>query len=369
MPTMKITNTIQSGLSVIERYHYKWVLFITCSWTIVDIFYWVYYMHLPANIKDDPIFSIYSSGAVMLRIVIVFFMSWLMGYLLIINLRQRLRHMPLLVNLLIKTALLLLASFVMNFLLHFTYSVFILQLGVVHAIRTFYDHSNFIFWLLKHSVGWLALFIGTQILMELNEKYSPGVFLDILMGRYLQPRVEKRIVIFLDLTNSTPIAEQLGNKQYFRFIRDFIYYISVAVLEYNGSIYQYVGDEIVVYWKANKKNARKCIHALLMAKRLINRNTGQFKRRYGVVPEFKVGIHVGEVTVGEIGIIKKDIAMSGDTMNTAARIRTACTELNYNIIASKDFVEIADVFWQHQPLGLFDLKGKTNSVDLYAIMI
>lgn len=366
---MKIPNTIQSGLSVIEKYHYKWILFIAVSWTAIDISYWVYYMHLPANFKDDPIFSVYSKGAVTLRIVIVFFMSLFMGQLLVINLRQNLRHLPLLVNLLLKTAFLLVASFVMNFLLHFTYSVFILHVGIIRAFMAFYNHMAFMPWLLKHSVGWLALFIGTQVLMELNEKYSPGVFIDILLGRYIKPRVEKRIVMFLDLTNSTAIAEQLDNKQYFRFIRDFIYYVSIAVLEYNGSIYQYVGDEIVVYWKLNKKNTRKCIHALIAAKRMIARNGYRFKRLYGVVPEFKVGIHVGEVTVGEVGLIKKDIAMSGDTMNTAARIRTSCTELNYNIIASKDFMDYANVFWENRELGSIDLKGKTNSVELFAIMI
>ena len=63
--------------------------------------------------------------------------------------------------------------------------------------------------------------------MEVNEKYSRGVFLNIMLGKYLQPTEERRIIMFLDLKDSTPIAEKLGtSKEYFKFIRDFIFYIS-----------------------------------------------------------------------------------------------------------------------------------------------
>jgi adenylate cyclase len=91
---------------------------------------------------------------------------------------------------------------------------------------------------------------------------------------------------------------------------------------------------------------------------------------YDVVPEFRAGVHVGDVTVGEIGVIKKDIAMSGDTMNTTARIRTACSELNHKFIVSKTFAELIDLKdWQIEELGVIDLKGKKDGVELVALKI
>ena len=205
--------------------------------------------------------------------------------------------------------------------------------------------------------------------MEINEKYSPGVFWDILMGRYIQPKVEKRIVMFIDLQDSTPIAEKLGSKDNFRFIRDFIFFVSTALLEYDGRIYQYVGDEIVVSWLYSPKNVLKCIDALALSSKLLKKESSYFNSRYGFVPEFKAGIHAGEVTVGEIGIIKKDIAMSGDTMNTAARIRSSCNELNHRYIASKDLLGSTTIKWKVENLGFIDLKGKTESVELIGINI
>ncbi len=249
-------------------------------------------------------------------------MSSLMGYLLIFKLRQLFRDIPLLFSLVLKTSILLIASVVMNFLLHATYSIFILHLTLEESLHKFFEDATSTIWLLHHSLGWVALFLITQVAIEFYEKYSPGVFWDILIGKYIRPKVQKRIVMFLDLKQSTSIAEQLDSKKYFSFIRDFIYYVSIALLEYHGRIYQYVGDEIVVSWLYTAKNRRNCVNALILSSRLLKRNSNYFRKRYGFVPEFKAGIHMGELTVGEIGFIKKDIAMSGDIMNTAAHIRT-----------------------------------------------
>jgi adenylate cyclase len=225
-------------------------------------------------------------------------------------------------------------------------------------------------WLAQKILSWMILFVLTQLIIEVNEKYSPGVFFDILLGKYLQPKIERRIVMFMDLKDSTPIAEKLGHQQYFRFIREFIYQISNALIEHGGSIYQYVGDEVVVSWMFNKKNTRKCMDALIEARKNLQKKGEDFRRDFGVIPEFRVGIHIGDVTVGEIGVIKKDIAMSGDTMNTTARIRTACSELNQKYIVSKDFRDNVDLKdWQTESLGIVELKGKNQGLELFSLKI
>ena len=216
----------------------------------------------------------------------------------------------------------------------------------------------------------MIIFFITQLILIINEKYSPGVFFDILAGSYINPKVEKRIVMFMDLKDSTPIAEDLGHSVYFEFIRDFIYMLSQAIIEFDGTIYQYVGDEIVCSWMFVQRNTRKCLDTVILARKNIQRRSNYFKKKYNVVPDFRVGIHIGEVTVGEIGVIKKDLAMSGDTMNTTARIRSACTELHHHSIVSKTFVENIDLKkWQTESLGMVELKGKENSIELFSLKI
>jgi adenylate cyclase len=217
---------------------------------------------------------------------------------------------------------------------------------------------------------WILLFLLTLLALEINQKYSQGVFLNIMLGRYIQPQEENRIIMFVDLKNSTPIAEKLGHKEYFKFIRDVIYCLSAGVAEYDGRVYQYVGDEIVAWWPSSAANAKKSVKALIEARKIINKNAEIFKRGYDILPEYKVGIHTGNITVGQVGITKKDLVMSGDTINTAARIRSACTELNQKILVSKEMIELLEMEeWQTESLGMVDLKGKNDSLELFALKI
>ena len=319
------------------------------------------YNNLPAKNRVD---------AILLRESVVFLSSLFMSYLLVVDLRKRLRNFNLLSTLLIKSLILIVAAFLINLLIYEFNSLSILGTPLNKSFHHFYDEISDGRRLTQKLLYWLILFLITQLIIELNEKYSPGIFFDILLGRYVTPKVEKRIVMFMDLKDSTPIAEKLGTVNYFLFIRDFIYHISNALIEYDGRIYQYVGDEIVVSWKDNEKNRKKCILALIKAHRYILREQSIFKRRYGRIPEFRAGVHVGDVTVGEIGVIKKDLAMSGDTMNTTERIRSAGTDQQCNYILSKEFIDELQINpWHVTSLGLVELKGKTNEMELFALNV
>ena len=62
--------------------------------------------------------------------------------------------------------------------------------------------------------------------------------------------------------------------------------------------------------------------------------------------------------------------MSGDTINTASRIRSACTDLNQKFLVSKEFVEAAGMEeFQVESMGMVDLKGKNQLIELFALKI
>lgn len=356
---------------VISRYRAQEMLMIALFWTIIDTAVYLYKFYRDRiNLAEHP-FDMHSSVVLALRSGLIFIICLVMAYLLIYQLKHLVRNLPLGFGLIIKSIILVAAAFLLNYLLHFTYIWLIerepLTTELGHNYYKIFQSSLFV----SQMIRWLITFLITILLIEVNEKYSPGVFFSILAGRYINPKIEKRTVMFIDLVDSTTIAEHLGHKKYFRFIRDFIYFISLALLENDGQIYQYVGDEVVVSWIVKKQNAnRKCLQALLDCKRILARNKNYFKRQYGVIPEFRAGIHTGEITIGEIGVIKKDLAMSGDTMNTAARLRSATSELNQTVIISKDFAAQTNLKnWESINLGLVDLKGKESAMELYALKL
>ena len=305
-----------------------------------------------------------------LRELFIFIISLVVAYLFVYRLKRIFRHYPLWVAFLFRSLILLVAAFVLSFVIQFISSTLIHDITPGEAFHELLDYALYKNWLIKKVVSWISIFFVTQLILVINEKYSPGVFIDILTGKYQRPKIENRIVMFIDLKDSTPIAEKLGHSVYFEFIRDFIYLISIAILEAEGTIYQYVGDEVVCSWKATKANTRRCLETVINCRRNIQRKSEAFRRKYDIVPEFRIGIHAGEVTVGEIGVVKKDLAMSGDTMNTTARIRSACNELNHHFIVSADYIALSGLKeFQRESLGLIDLKGKEQKIELYNLKI
>lgn len=337
------------------------ILYIAVFWTLIDIVAVLLF-------KDSAVRSPIKSD--LLREIAVFVMSCVMGYLFVFTLKNVFRKKSAFINFIFKSIILLIAAFAINFLVHFVDSVFIHDKGTGEALQISINDVFRIKLLLQKIIYWMTLFIITQLYIEINEKYSPGVFIDIITGKYMQPKIEKRIIMFIDLKDSTPIAEKLGHIENFKFIRDFIFHVSMAMIEHDGRIYQYVGDEVVVSWLYDKRNTKKCMASIIEARKNLQKNSNHFRRRYDITPEFRVGIHMGDVTVGEIGVIKKDLAMSGDTMNTTARIRSACNELNQKFIMSKDFMDNSDLAaWQGESLGIVDLKGKANGIELFSLKI
>jgi adenylate cyclase len=366
---MKPFMNISAKYSVFEKQGYRLTFIIAVTWTFVHFASLYLDSHsllgLPKNYNIGNI----RFATLLLHAIIIFLFSVITSYTLIFRLRGYFKY-PIWLNVLIKSVLVVAAAFFINFLLHYTYTVFVAKTNYVIAFSSFYKNSFTTYWLTKQVINWVIIFSITALLVEVNQKYSPGVFFKVMMGKYTTPQIEKRIIMFMDLKNSTPIAEKLGHQKYFLFIKDFIYYISLGLLKYEGRIYQYIGDEIVVSWSYSEKNAKRCLQALINAKKILAANEPHFRNKYGLGPEFRVGIHAGEVTVGEIGLIKKELAMSGDTMNTAARIRNATSELNVKFIASEDLKKLAGLEnWQARSLGAIDLKGKGEPIELFALDI
>lgn len=367
--TLWLARSVRNRISAVQWYRLRNVLSIALVWTVIDL---GSKLLVSGGVQplDNTTHRVLTWGAFGMRAAIVLLLSIIMAYILVFRIRNSFREKPLLLNWLYKSLVLVLLSLLMNTLVYLSYYYIFRRLTFLQSLDRFISDSIYSTWLIIKVVQWLAIFILTQLFLEVNSKYGPGGFRGIILGRYVKPRKEKRIVIFLDLKDSTPIAEALGSTRYFDFIREFIAHISNALTEYDANIYQYVGDEVVASWKTSRRNAKKCLSALIDAQRALQKNSDHFRRKYGFVPEFRAGIHEGEVTVGEIGVVKKDLAMSGDTMNTTARIRTACSALNCKFLVSQNFLELLPLKpWQAVPLGAIELKGKSEGVELYSVRI
>ena len=357
--------------SVFRRYQAKWVLLLAVAWTIADLVRFL----VEATARDETNYPYTGFGlpGLLIHVCLVMLFSVLLIYVLVFRMKKLFPSWKSLWNHLVKVSVLAIFVIIITSIVFLANSWIFVGYSFRYGLERLLYYSVETSWMLESIFFWFLVFVPTQLMLEVSEKYSPGVFAEIFWGKYVHPQEENRVIMFIDLKDSTPIAEQLGHQKYFLFIRDFIHFVSAAMLEYNGRIYQYVGDEVVVSWNSNTstdRGKRAPIQALIAARKLLQQENAHFRQAYGVIPEFRVGIHAGKVMVGEIGLIKKDLAMSGDAMNITARIRSASSELNHRFIMSKDFVELIDLkTYQAKSLGMVDLKGKDGGIELFSLHI
>jgi len=215
------------------------------------------------------------------------------------------------------------------------------------------------------SVVILAVGLG-----QINSLHRKGELINFVLGRYHTPREVDRIFCFIDLKGSTTIAENLGHSRFAMFLKDYYSDITEALRKTNAQIYQYVGDEIVLSWsyKRGLEN-NNVVNCFFKMKEIINGIKQKYIDKYGVYPEFKAGLHGGQVIVTWVGEMKKEIVYIGDVLNTTARIREDCKRL------AKDFLISEDLLNKIEGLSGINAsfveetipRGKEEQVKLYSL--
>jgi adenylate cyclase len=226
--------------------------------------------------------------------------------------------------------------------------------------------------------AWVAVItlytiVGTLLISfikQVNRTFGPGVLLPLLLGRYRNPIEEKRIFMFMDLRASTTYAEELGHIRYSAMVRDLFRDVNQVVPKHDAEIYQYVGDEVVFTWSvADGLHDGNCVKLFYAISDAIAAKAEDYKRTYGFVPEFKAGLHVGDVTAVEIGDIKREIAYHGDTVNTASRIQGVSNEFGHEFLVSGEVIDLLkdqDLGpFRSQAVGSVLLKGKRSHVTIH----
>jgi len=229
-----------------------------------------------------------------------------------------------------------------------------LKLGTIRFIVWFYMTC-----LLNHMIRAMVRKIGL------------GNFFQWLLGTLNKPRVEKRIFMFIDMKSSVTLAEKLGHKKFSYLVQDA--FNDLAIVEnYHGAIYQYLGDGAIISWDL-KKGIRNnnCLKAFFAFQKVIHRRRLFYDVQYGLVPEFKAGLHVGEIMVLQVGRFKRDISYNGDTLNTTARIESMCNEYKQNLLISGVLYETLKnkEEFNSKEVGNLKLKGKSRGVQVYQVKL
>lgn len=213
-----------------------------------------------------------------------------------------------------------------------------------------------------------AFIINFSLLM--SRKIGRTTMWDIISGKHYKPTSVETIFMFLSIRHSDQIIHKIGRLKYHQFLADFFHDITQPILAYQGAIYEYVEDTIVVSWKPIKgcKNSN-CIRTYFQCKKRIREKREYYYTEYGFVPEFVAGYHVGRVVRGELGEIKSPLIYFGDVMNTTSRIKDHSLALGNDLELSAHLryrLDIPEIFYI-ESCGNINLKGKRNGMELFKI--
>lgn len=255
------------------------------------------------------------------------------GYLIYVRdgvLRARFRRLGFLTDLGLSSALLL--------------AMFLVGRAAGQVITTGQPHRFVSSFTERHLLYALPFFVATVVAVnfvrQMNRLIGPNVLGYFAAGVYHRPTAEERVFLFVDLQGSTQLAEQLGSARYFELLRRFVDELTEPVLEAQGEIYQYAGDEVVITWPlARGVRAANCVRCFFAIRAAVDGHADAYRRDFGVVPRFRGGLHGGLVTAGELGDLRLEIVFVGDILNTAARLEEHAKRAGLDLVASGTLLE------------------------------
>ncbi|MBM3884131.1 MAG: adenylate/guanylate cyclase domain-containing response regulator [Verrucomicrobia bacterium] len=227
--------------------------------------------------------------------------------------------------------------------------------------------------------------------LELRNRFIQDVF-----GRYVTEEVvqslletprglelggQKRVVtmIMSDLRGFTALAERLSPEKVVELLNVYLGAMADVISRYGGIIDEFIGDAILAVFGApleradHAEQALACALAMQLAMEPVN---AELTRRNIPTLEMGIGIHTGEVIVGNIGSTRRaKFGVIGSHVNLTARIESAT--VGRQILASHALVRavgscvrIAREFTLSpkgvkEPLRVFEVSGLAEPHNLF----
>jgi adenylate cyclase len=347
------------------------IIFLICFWLFCAIFLTFYdasVLGFKSEIEGEHYSFLRNLIATIINCVIG---ATLLGSLEVLYLSKLFRKKPFGITLLIKTTIyLMFMLFFISMGTLYMYSSEINKPLLSGDVLKLYVDFLFSARVVMVIIYWSIACMSALFILQVSDKFGQGVLISFLLGKYHRPKEDDRIFMFMDLKSSTTYAEKLGHIKYSQFIQDCFFDITDVITKYDAKIYQYVGDEVVLSWSIKEGIEHgHCINTFFAYDTLIKSKKNYYQNKYGIIPEFKAGLHLGKVTVAEVGEIKKELAYHGDVLNTAARIQGKCNDFQKRLLISESMktkLENQHLF-DFSGIGDVSLKGKAKALNLYEV--
>jgi adenylate cyclase len=173
------------------------------------------------------------------------------------------------------------------------------------------------------------------------------------------------VIWFCDLRDSTPLADSMSRRDFLALLNDYFECVLGPVLEHQGEVLRFIGDAALAIFPVGERPAEACAKALAAAQealvRMYQLNQGRERPL-----RFGIGLHLGELTYGNIGTPTRiEFTVIGAAANEAARIEALCKALEVDLLVSERVARALPRPWRS--LGLHTLRGVGDKMELFTL--
>jgi adenylate cyclase len=155
------------------------------------------------------------------------------------------------------------------------------------------------------------------------------------------------VSMFVDMRGSTKLAEARLPFDTVFLINRFLEAASQAVIDSGGQPNQFVGDGLLALFGLDCNPATACrqaVRAASMVASNVEYMNHEFASELDQPVQFGIGIHGGEVIIGDIGFRDHTVFTAlGDPVNVAARLQDMTKAYNCSVIISQEVYERAGI--------------------------
>lgn len=180
------------------------------------------------------------------------------------------------------------------------------------------------------------------------------------------------VIWFSDLRNSTMLADTLSRSDYLATLNDYFDSVAGAVIEHGGEVLKFIGDAVLAIFPvggAKSGDTAACTKALAAVRAAQERMSAvnlQRKARGEMPLAFGTGLHLGNITYGNVGTPGRlDFTCIGPAVNEAARIEDLCKTLNEPVLTSSAFAKC--IPGELRSLGVHTLRGVRVQDEIFAL--
>lgn len=176
-------------------------------------------------------------------------------------------------------------------------------------------------------------------------------------------------VMFSDLTGYTALNETFDPEEV-EAIMGRVRREAIAVIErHGGRVNQFVGDEVMALFGipvARRDDPQRAVAAALALHQVVDAIAAEYQQRLGRLLSMHTGIQTGLVIARRSDSRSGDYALTGDTVNTAARLR-ALAQPGEIIVSAQTWQQVSDYFQAlaGEPIAV---KGKERPLVPYRIL-